>query len=206
MQSVEDVATRLREIEVRKEERRLKQIETSNRDKKRKRLEENGEEHTEDGTKKAKTDADGQSNTREDEDEDLRSAIESAPVRQPTSVSDPAASSSKSKPKKAPQHPNAMVLSTSDTERYIVSKPLGEVRGHTSYLTFAMLVPTAHDGGQPAEVIQDPSPTHMPNTANGPEASSSTNNRMQSAEPSEISATFDSLIAGIPEEVRLEHI
>ncbi|KAF8610432.1 tRNA methyltransferase complex GCD14 subunit [Ceratobasidium sp. AG-I] len=201
MQSVEDVAARLREIEVRKEERRLKQIETSNRDKKRKRLEENGEEHTEDATKKAKIDADVQSHARpEDEVEDLRSTIESAPVREPTSISDPAATSSKSKPKKAPQNPNAMVLSTSDTERYIVSKPFGEVRGHTSYLTFAMLVPTARDGGHSTEVIQGAPPAHRSNIANGPEASSSTSNRIHSAEASETSITFDSLIAGIPEE------
>ena len=206
MQSVEDVAARLREIEVRKEERRLNQIERSNRDKKRKRLEENGEEHTEDATKKAKIDADAQSNARlEDEMEDLRSVVESTPARKLTSISDPAATSSKSKskPKKGPQHPNAMVLSTSDTERYIVSKPFGEVRGHTSYLTFAMLVPTPHDGDQSSEVIQNAPPTHKSNAANGPEASSSTSNRVQSAEPSETSATFDSLIAGIPEEVRL---
>lgn len=203
MQTVEDVATRLREIEVRKEERRLKQIETANRDKKRKRLEENGEEHTEDTTKKAKIDAGAQSNIKaEDELEHLPLTVESAPMSKPSSVSDPATTSSKSKSKKVPQNPNAMILPTSDIERYIVSKPFGEVRGHTSYLTFAMLVPTARDGGQSVEVTQD-APTNGSITANGLEASGSTSHRVQSAEPSETSAVFDSLLAGIPEEVRI---
>lgn len=203
MQTVGDVAARLREIEVRKEERRLKQIETANRDKKRKRLEENGEEQTEDATKKAKIDPSAQLDTKlEDELEDLPLAIESAPARNASSISDPAATPSKSKPKKVPQNPNAMVLSTSDTERYIVSKPFGEVRGHTSYLTFAMLVPTTRDGGQFVEVPPD-APTNGSIIANGLEASGSTNRRVQSAEPSETSAAFDSLLAGIPEEVRI---
>lgn len=59
MQTVEDAASRLRGIEVRKEERRIKQIETAARDKKRKRLD-GSEEQTIDSSKKAKVETEAQ--------------------------------------------------------------------------------------------------------------------------------------------------
>jgi tRNA (adenine57-N1/adenine58-N1)-methyltransferase len=186
---------------MRKEERRLKQIETANRDKKRKRPEETSEGQTEeDAAKRAKVDSSAPELS-QSMIEDLPSTSEATavvPEPNPSNASDNAKISTKSAPKtkRTPHHPNAIVSATSDVERYIVSKPFGEVRGHTSYLTFAMLVPSgprsgaavgisaAANGAGPAEDSQD---------------SNQAGRSVQSVE--ETSATFDSLIAGIPVDV-----
>ncbi|QRV86456.1 tRNA methyltransferase [Ceratobasidium sp. AG-Ba] len=182
MQTVGDVAARLRDIELRKEERRLKQIESSNRDKKRKRPEEPAGEPPGDASKKAKTEGAAEI------PEDQVDGWSSAPVLQSGLNPDKPSTKTSSQPKRTPHHPNAIIPPNSDAKRYIVSKPFGEVRGHTSYLTFAMLVPSGlqpncHPGETMDIVPQNPN---------------SSSNDAHSID--ETSTSFDSLIAAIPEE------
>ncbi|KEP54879.1 tRNA (adenine-N(1))-methyltransferase catalytic subunit TRM61 [Rhizoctonia solani 123E] len=172
MQTVEDAAIRLRDIETRKEQRRLRQIESAARDKKRKRIEGNEEVQENESPKRTKMES------------KTRAGEESPPELDPSdSLSN---NPPPPQPKRGP-HIGAKPSAAPEEERYVVSKPFGEVRGHTSYLTFAMLVPSACDE---ANLPQEPK-------------KSDTMARHESPlEPSETSATFDSLIAGIPEEVR----
>ncbi|KAG8781237.1 tRNA (adenine-N(1)-)-methyltransferase catalytic subunit trm61 [Ceratobasidium sp. 428] len=193
MQTVGEVAARLRNIEVRKEQRRRKQIETSNRDKKRKRPEETSEDQLEDVAKKAKKEG---LSVGEPEAQNGNPPL--APVPEPdlSGGVDDAKSSTKDalKSKRTPHHPNAIIPVNSSAERYIVSKPFSEIRGHTSYLTFAILVPSSPRSGVAPEGT----------TANG----SSPADGLQNSNPAvydaqsidETTAAFDSLIDGIPEE------
>ncbi|KAG9097693.1 hypothetical protein FS749_005728 [Ceratobasidium sp. UAMH 11750] len=192
MQTVGDVAARLRDIEVRKEERRLKQIETSNRDKKRKRPKETSEDPPEDAAKRVKVNnlcsgkPEGQT-----EDPLSAPALESDPPNGP-GYTEPSTKGTL-QPKRTPHHPNAIIPADSDTERYIVSKPFGEVRGHTSYLTFAMLVPSGSWPGNARGTMVDTTGDES-GSANGPQ------NPNPASYTDETSSGFDSLIAGIPEE------
>ncbi|CAE6476151.1 unnamed protein product [Rhizoctonia solani] len=184
MQTVEDAASRLRDIETRKEQRRLKQIEAAARDKKRKRVEGGEGEQSNDHSKRTKV---------------AQLGGESLPELD--FFGSPSGNSSSIQQERGP-HTNTISPKASE-ERYIVSKPFGEVRGHTSYLTFAMLVPSTCDstrskeltGAQPMENELGLScgPTN-------PDTIASTH-----SDPSETSATLDSLIAAIPEE-ELERI
>ncbi|ELU44031.1 GCD14 protein [Rhizoctonia solani AG-1 IA] len=186
MQTVEDAASRLRDIETRKEQRRLKQIEAAARDKKRKRVEGGEGEQSNDHSKRTKVAQLGGESLREQNR--LYQGVRLG-------------NSSSIQQERGP-HTNTISPKASE-ERYIVSKPFGEVRGHTSYLTFAMLVPSTCDstrskeltGAQPMENELGLScgPTN-------PDTIASTH-----SDPSETSATLDSLIAAIPEEVRLSH-
>ncbi|KAG9103018.1 hypothetical protein FRC06_000466 [Ceratobasidium sp. 370] len=194
MQTIGDVAARLRDIEVRKEERRLKQIETSNRDKKRKRPEETSEDLPEDVAKKAKV-----NNPCSGKLEDQTGNLPPAPALEPglSNGLDCTEPSTKDalRPKRTPHHPNATVPADSDAERYIVSKPFGEVRGHTSYLTFAMLVPSSPWSESARERVVD-TVGNESGPANGLQNPASYD--AQSFDGT--SSGFDSLIAGIPEE------
>ncbi|CAE6349516.1 unnamed protein product [Rhizoctonia solani] len=188
MPTVEDAAIRLRDIETRKEQRRLKQIESAARDKKRKRVEANEEGQDNESPKRTKMESRAQ-----DGEESLPELDPPGPLS--TNPSPP-------QPKRGPQT-CAVPPAASEEERYIVSKPFGEVRGHTSYLTFAMLVPSTCDTtqpkGQPTEVEPAGDESNLPQE---PTKSDTMDHHGSSLDPSESSATFDSLIAGIPEEVR----
>ncbi|CAE6519978.1 unnamed protein product [Rhizoctonia solani] len=184
MQTVEGAASRLRDIETRKEQRRLKQIESAAQDKKRKRINGNEEEQENDPSKRVKVES------------QVQSVEESLPELNP-SASLPNNPSS-AQPKRGP-HANA-TPSASEGERYIVSKPFSEVRGHTSYLTFAILVPSTCDSTQPKEPIEVEPAGDEPNPAHEPTKSDMAIRPGSPLEPSETSATFDSLIAAIPEE------
>ncbi|KAG9127046.1 tRNA (adenine-N(1)-)-methyltransferase catalytic subunit trm61 [Ceratobasidium sp. 392] len=196
MQTVGNVAARLRDTEVRKEERRLKQIETSNRDKKRKRPEEVSDDLPEDATKKAKTNNLPPGKPGAQIGDPLTTRV---PEPDPLNALDDAKFSAKDTPKskRAPHHPNAIIPADSNAERYIVSKPFGEVRGHTSYLTFAILVPSNPRSGGASESTADTA-ANEPGPGDGPQNSNPANYDAQSID--ETDAAFDSLIDGIPEE------
>ncbi|KAH7340572.1 tRNA methyltransferase complex GCD14 subunit-domain-containing protein [Rhizoctonia solani] len=183
MQTVEDAASRLRDIETRKEHRRLKQIESAARDKKRKRI---------DGSE-------------EDRKMIYRKEPRSHPRHNPLRNHYLDTSGSRSgnlpptQPKRGP-HTNATPLAAPDGGRYIVSKPFSEVRGHTSYLTFAMLVPSTCDSTQLKESTEVEPTGDEPNLSQEPTKSDMVAYHGSPSGPSETSATLDSLIAAIPEE------
>ncbi|KAG8711077.1 tRNA (adenine-N(1)-)-methyltransferase catalytic subunit trm61 [Ceratobasidium sp. 395] len=193
MQTVGEVAARLRNVEVRKEERRRKQIETSNRDKKRKRPEETSEDQLEDVAKKAKKEG---LSVGEPEAQNGNPPL--APVPEPdlSGGVDDAKSSTKDalKSKRTPHHPNAIIPVNSSAERYIVSKPFSEIRGHTSYLTFAILAPSSPRSG----VAPEGTTANESSSADGLQNSNPAVYDAQSID--ETTAAFDSLIDGIPEE------
>ncbi|CEL52114.1 tRNA (adenine(58)-N(1))-methyltransferase catalytic subunit TRM61 OS=Cryptococcus neoformans var, neoformans serotype D (strain B-3501A) GN=TRM61 PE=3 SV=1 [Rhizoctonia solani AG-1 IB] len=191
MQTIEDAASRLRDIETRKEQRRLKQIEAAGRDKKRKRIDRSEGEQDDDHSKRAKV----ESRTQPAE-ELLREQAE-------LELSGPPSDSLPPTQVKRDSRANTTSSKALEGERYIVSKPFGEVRGHTSYLTFAMLVPSTCDSTRPKESTEAQSTGDKPGLFQEPTKPDT----MVSTppEPSETSATFDSLIAAIPEE-ELERI
>jgi tRNA (adenine57-N1/adenine58-N1)-methyltransferase len=210
MQTVDDAASRLRDIEIRKEERRLKQIETAARDKKRKRLDASSEEQSIDSSKRTKVETEVHASAElVCKLYNVLRAIEldlllTWFLAEFDSISPPAniLPSALPKPKRAPHHPNAAVSVAPEAERYIVSKPFSEVRGHTSYLTFAMLVPSTCSGVQPEETIESGPDSNGLNFARESKDRSVTNHHAPSVEPTETSTTLDSLIAAMPEEVR----
>ncbi|KAJ1310088.1 hypothetical protein OPQ81_006836 [Rhizoctonia solani] len=184
MQTIDDAASRLRDIETRKEQRRLKQIESAARDKKRKRTDGNEGEQENDPSKRTKMESGTQL------------IEESPPELDPSGPlsSNPALAQPKQNPKT-----NATSSVPPEMERYIVSKPFSEVRGHTSYLTFAMLVPSTCDSAQPKGPIEaEPAGDKL--NLSEPTYSSMVVPHGSPPEPSETSATLDSLIAAIPEE------
>ncbi|CCO26329.1 tRNA (adenine-N1-)-methyltransferase [Rhizoctonia solani AG-1 IB] len=184
MQTIEDAASRLRDIETRKEQRRLKQIEAAGRDKKRKRIDRSEGEQDDDHSKRAKVES------RTQPAEELLPELE---------LSGPPSDSLPPTQVKRDSRANTTSSKALEGERYIVSKPFGEVRGHTSYLTFAMLVPSTCDSTRPKESTEAQSTGDKPGLFQEPTKPDT----MVSTppEPSETSATFDSLIAAIPEEV-----
>jgi tRNA (adenine57-N1/adenine58-N1)-methyltransferase len=142
LQPISEVTQKLKEAERRREDKRLKQIAAGQRDKehqhKRKRAEagteggesekdkradeglENGEEEL--ASKRVKKDDEGGLQTQQDLMQvDLVTAPTPITIPIPTSASTPSSSGS--------------------TTKISVSKALSEVRGHTSYLTFASLQP-----------------------------------------------------------------
>ncbi|CAE6523883.1 unnamed protein product [Rhizoctonia solani] len=186
MQTVEDAAIRLRDIETRKEQRRLRQIESAARDKKRKRIEGNEEVQENESPKRTKMES------------KTRAGEESPPELDPSdSLSN---NPPPPQPKRGP-HTGVKPSAAPEEERYVVSKPFGEVRGHTSYLTFAMLVPSAYGDTQPKGQLAEVEPAgDEANLPQEPKKSDTMVRHESPLEPSETSATFDSLIAGIPEE------
>lgn len=210
MQTVEDAAARLRDIEIRKEQRRLKQIETSARDKKRKRPYGSAEEESPDSPKRTKVVVESQDKGGlackphallelgdSSLDYSLGFLAESDFVDHPVTQL-----SAQPKPRQAPHHPHVIVSVASEAERYIVSKPFGEVRGHTSYLTFAMLVPSAYHYARPESMAESGCSSNELALARESTNNGTTNHQESFAGPSEVSEVDDSLIAGIPEEVR----
>ncbi|CAE6347838.1 unnamed protein product [Rhizoctonia solani] len=188
MQTIEDAAGRLRDIETRKEQRRLKQIEAAARDKKRKRIDGNEGEQNNDHSKRTKVEPGTQ------------------PVGEPLlglEFSGPPSGNSPSAQPKRGSYTNTVSPKALEGERYIVSKPFGEVRGHTSYLTFAMLVPSTCDSTGPKESTEPQVTGNKPSLSHGPTKPDMTVGTPPEA--SETSATLDSLIAAIPEE-ELERI
>ena len=118
LQHVSEIADRIKQSEMRREEKRIKQIANSRL--KRKRGQESPEEHPDDvGSKRARA-VIGTS---------LSAAPESSIVREPS-------------------QPPESVVPMSAPSKITVFKTISEVRGHTSYLTFACLLPSQ----APAEV------------------------------------------------------
>ncbi|CAE7059682.1 unnamed protein product [Rhizoctonia solani] len=186
MQTVEGAAARLRDIETRKEQRRLKQIESTARDKKRKRVEGNEEGQENDPLKRTKVETEAQLGEESLPELDPPGSLSNDPLLpQP-------------QPKRGP-HTSVLSSTAPEEERYIVSKPFGEVRGHTSYLTFAMLVPSDSTQLMAQPTKAEPA-GEEPNLLQEPIKSDTTSRHGSPPEPSDTSATFDSLIAGIPEE------
>ncbi|KAG8691888.1 tRNA (adenine-N(1)-)-methyltransferase catalytic subunit trm61 [Ceratobasidium sp. 423] len=185
MQTVEDAASRLRDIETRKEQRRLKQIESAARDKKRKRIDGNEGGQDNDSSKRAKV---------ESQEQSVEESLPELDSPGPLPKNPPSA-----QPKRGP-HTSATSSAVPEGERYIVSKPFSEVRGHTSYLTFAMLVPSTCDTTLPKEPTEVEPAGDESNLAHEPTKSDMAIRPGSPLEPSETSATLDSLIAAIPEE------
>jgi tRNA (adenine57-N1/adenine58-N1)-methyltransferase catalytic subunit len=154
--SIAEAAARLKAQEVRKEEKRLLQIAASRARNEGKTADSEGKRKRDGG------DIDGVNGAEEDavetldakkaktEPTDVDSAVASGAAT-PTTVNDAARSSSKGKGRWKPV--------PSGEPRLVVSKPFAEVRGHTSYLTFAMLVPPPMTTGTPfTSVVEESAP------------------------------------------------
>jgi tRNA (adenine57-N1/adenine58-N1)-methyltransferase len=162
MIGIDDVKERLKRAEVKKEERRLRQIERSKAEKEKNTLKRKRDEDGEPGAdadverKRIKDGAEHDGDGADDEDlqgENVAStsAIPGFPVDvvgAPTSADaalppqDIQPRTRSASPSSPPPTPISMVL----------AKPIAEVRGHTSYLTFARLLPPAEEKSNSSDI------------------------------------------------------
>lgn len=133
---ITEVTERLKKGEQKREEKRLKQIANSrlNHQFKRKRIHQSdgeaGSSKEEAGSKRARTD--------DEDDPDTRPSLE----RIPSTYDQPPTGDAQIKEIFSVKADEAANASDSETRAKInVSKAVPEVRGHTSYLTFACLIP-----------------------------------------------------------------
>lgn len=149
LKPISEVSARLKEAERRREEKRQRQIREAQR-RKRKRAEEEGEgegaiqKEESEGVevKKVKTDGEGGEKGDVVEAKDGQAVEGKDAALDVRPAQDATASTSAVVPSKTEPQPDAKEAGQEE-ETIVVSKTFPEVRGHTSYLTFACLLPAA---------------------------------------------------------------